>query len=49
MFDLWLNLCSGVTNSPPKVGGDPQRGEGVCTALCFNITYTAVSYAPVTL
>ena len=27
-----LNQCSGVTCSPPKIGGVPQRGEGVCTA-----------------
>ena len=26
-----LNQCSSVIYSPPKVGGVPQRGEGVCT------------------
>ena len=31
-----LNQCSGVTCSPPKVGGVPQRGEGVCTASVAN-------------
>ena len=26
------NLRSAVTYSPPKVGGVPKKGEGVCTA-----------------
>ena len=40
---------SGVTCSPPKVGGVPQRGEGVCTASIVNVCTASVniSYAAV--
>ena len=40
------NLRSAVTYSPPKVGGVPRRGEGVCTTSFGNITYTAVHTPP---
>ena len=40
------NLRSAVTYSPPKVGGVPRRGEGVCTTSFGNITYAAVHTPP---
>lgn len=42
------NLRSAVTYSPPKVGGVPRRGEGVCTTSFWQYYLCGSSYAPVT-
>ena len=36
-----LGLLDGILNSPPKLGGVPQRGEGVCTNIPEALHLTA--------